>query len=893
MPYSRRYVTTIIILSIILASTLVSVVGATYTTTQSTNGNGVIIIKGPSPIKNAESKSEEDLTLMNEYLAVTFGIGTSPPWGIPNGYIIDAAPVVNGTPGEDVLAQLSFLVNGWGKWAKLTDIQVVENTSSEGIIKTIGYWGDIKVEITYVLRAGDNYLYIETKLTNEGNKTYDLLSGYAISFKRGWAFTPGFGTGRHYAPTPKEELGVLDDWVAGYDESFAIGLWAPYYTHLSTSIGWVDPLTKYSIKPGETKVFKAYLIFEPIGDTCRILSTVLKLKNESYGVVKGSVKTVEGSIVEKPIIVVEENDKPYCWYVGSKGTYSIELPPGNYTLHAEAKNHGPSTAASISLKANETLTVDFNDVTLPGKVIINVYRNDTKEPLDAKILISGGQISIVKYLQVSTVYTDIENVGKAVIELPPGTYTLTIGHGEGFISKPVKLENVVVEPGSELKYNVSINILVEPEKFGWYAADLHVHSNILDGRTPPKYLVTAELAAGLDFAFVSDHDSVVNYKEMEYWASKRGIPFIPSVEISPRWGHFNPYPIKHPEYLVYRGTPCKIFEAARKAGAIVIRVNHPYRGGYFYSWEKGELPGPYCPDWDVAEINGKWDSSDNKTLMKLWEFWNKGQRYYLTAGSDVHDVWSTPYVGYPRVYAYIPTKPTPEALAYAEKYGHTFITYGPLVFMNPLPGKTIPVSVNDTSIKLKLDLWAVDGLSKIVIVSRGQKVYEKTFTETPIHTQLEVELPVNKILPPNTSISWVSVMAWDTDGDIAITNPIWVSKEVVQPTITKTITSTKTVTETETVTTTETVTEKTTETVTETTTTTTTATHTVTTTSITTYTLTKTTTTTSVVTTSIPTTVTSTITTTVTETNVALSIGLLIVGLIIGAIIGVVITRRR
>ena len=441
-------------------------------------------------------------------------------------------------------------------------------------------------------------------------------------------------------------------------------------------------------------------------------------------------------------------------------------------------------------------TINFADVTSPGKVLINVYRADTGKPVDAKILISGGKVSIVRYLQVSTAYTDVENIGKAELNLAPGTYTLTVSYGGGFISKPVVLKDVKVESGTTLKYTVSIDILVKPKELGWYSADLHHHSNILDGRTPPDYLVVAQSAAALDFVFVSDHDSVVNHKEIAYWAEKRNMPFIPSVEISPNWGHFNPYPLPLGKDVLYRGTPSEIFKAAREAGAIVIRVNHPYRGGYFISWEKNELPGPYSPDWDVAEINGRWDRSDNKTLMKMWEFWNKGLKYYISAGSDTHDIWSSPYTGYPRVYAYIPAKPTPEAFAYAEKYGHSFITYGPLVFMEPLPGMTIPVK-DEKSISLKLNLWAVDGLSRLIIVSMGKRVYKKTFPDKPINIKLEVEIPIEKLFADNV-VSWISVMVWDADGDLAITNPVWISKEVVRPTITKTTTVTVTQTRVET-----------------------------------------------------------------------------------------------
>ncbi|RLG87595.1 MAG: hypothetical protein DRO18_03030 [Thermoprotei archaeon] len=792
---------------VLSALLLIILVGATLSVTLpavTAQVDGVRVIRGPTPIQEAEGTSFEDITLMNEYLAVTFGVGTSPPWGVPKYNIIDLAPVINGTVGNDVLAQFSFPVNGWGNWAQLTMIEVVENTTERGVIRVVGYWKDIRLETTYVLEAGKNYLYIETKLTNEGSKPYkNLVSGYAISFKRGWTFTPGFGTGKHYKPTLKEEVGVIDDWVSGYHEDFAVGIWAPYFTHLSTSTSWVDPFTIHTLNPGETKTFIAYLIVEPIGSTCKLLEDIIKLKGLDYGTVTGSVTTAEGEVVEKPIVVVEKEGKPYCWAVGSDGRYEIKLPPGTYELHAVAKGYGPSSKQTVKVEAGTTKALDFTDVTSPGKVVINVFESGSGKPLDAKILIGGGTKTIVYYLQKATAYTDFGNIGRAEITLAPGIYTLTISHGGGFISKPVVLKDVVVESGGTVTYNVSIDILIRPNELGWYSADLHHHSDILDGRTPPKYLVLAQSAAALDFIFVSDHDSVARHKEIAKWASLRGKPFIPSVEISPAWAHFNPYPIPLGKDILYRGTACELFKAAREAGAIVIRVNHPYvTAGYFAAQERGEIPGGYCEDWDVAEINGRWDSSDNKTLTKMWSLWNLGLDYYLTAGSDVHDVWASPYTGSPRVYAYIPGEPTPEAFAYAEKNGRTFITYGPLVFTDPLPGSIVAVE-DGTIVNVSINIFAVDNVSRLVVVSKGKFLVDEKITEGALRYTYTFSAPANELLG-NDTISWISVMVWDSDGDIAITNPIWVSKKVVKPVTTKTVTMsvTHTVTTTETYTTT-------------------------------------------------------------------------------------------
>ncbi|MCE4612731.1 MAG: CehA/McbA family metallohydrolase [Desulfurococcales archaeon] len=777
-------------------------------------GSSVKAVLGATPIPEGEAISGQDLTIMNEFLAATFAVGTLPPWGVTRGHIIDLSPVVDGVPRGDIIAQFSFPVNGWGNWATYETFEVVENTSERVVVRAVGFWKDIRVEITYTLEAGKNYIYLVTNLTNTGTSTYeDLVSGYAISLKKGWTFTPGFGTGRQYAPVPKEQVGAVEDWVAGYYEDFAVAIYAPYYTHLSTSTGWVDPFTIHTLEPGESRIFEGYLIVEPIGDICKLREDIMEIKGESGGTIRGVV-TAGGAPVPNPVIMVFKDEKPYCWGIGDEnGNYEITLPPGSYTLQATAKGFGLSSTKSITLEVGSIVTVDFTDVTRPGTVEVTAVDSRTGEPLDALIRISGGEAPIVKYLEVSVVYTDPDDVGRAEFQLPPGTYTIQVMHGAGFISEPVVFENVVVEEDALVSLEAEINFLVDPSEFGWYSADLHHHSDYLDGRTPPKYVIVAQSAAGLDFAFLSDHDYTANYGEMARYAEARGMPFLPSVEVSPNWAHFNPYPLPlNAAYEPIRGKACEMIAEMRSLGAIVVRINHPMTG-YFSAWERGEIPGGYCVDWDTAEINGWWGGSDEATLKKMWELWNYGIRKYLTAGSDVHDIWSSPYSGYPRVYAYIEGEPTPEKFALAEKNGRSYITYGPLVLsMNPMPGDTVVTTGN---IEVELEIFSADGLAKMEVVSGGEVILIETFNNTQSET-LQLSLDLLEELEEK-GFAWVQFIIYDKDEDRAITNPFWLVKdeniiisEELIPTVTETMRETVTTTETTTRTTTKTLVETTT-----------------------------------------------------------------------------------
>ncbi|MEM2009585.1 MAG: CehA/McbA family metallohydrolase [Thermosphaera sp.] len=820
---------------------------------------GVIVIKGPTPIMEGEAKGPEDVTIMNEYLAAAFGISTTPPWGIPPGHIIDLAPVAAGA--SDVLAQFSLPLNDWANWATITSFKIVENSTSRAIIEAIGQWKGLVVNYTYILESGKPYLRVIVTVTNNDTITYsNHIMGPAISLKRGWAYAPGFGSGR-IVTAPKSNYGITEDWVASYHQDYALGLYAPNYTHIALHSSFVDAFYQVTLAPGDSRVFDAYIIVFPEGDLCKIAETVQSIKGEGLASVHGNVLTTTGNQLPSGVVMVESQGRPYCWSLVRNGSYSFSLPaPRSYSIYALAKAHAPSTKANLTLNPGDDVEYNFTDVIPPGRIILRVFRNDTGEPTDARILISGGYVPPVMYLATTTVYTDVFNVGTALIDLAPGTYNLTVDKGSGFISTN-KTVSVSVASEQTLEINVTVDILFKPWERGWYMVDLHHHSDWMDGRTPPDQLVVAQLASALDILFVSDHDYVGNCPVIQAIAQARSVPFVCGVEISPDWAHFNVYPILDPSKLLYRGTMREIITSARAAGAIVVRANHPYIGGLFIAQEMNNIPGGYYEDWDAAEINGPWGSNNQRTLTKMFTLWDFNIRKYLTAGSDVHDVVMQTYTGKPRVVAYLPNGPDPISLALAEKYGRTFITYGPFVFTNPLPGSTVGAVSLSSNISITVELYSALGLSRLEVYGKGGRLIQNIPLGGVASTVLDLSIPASTITN-GTESGYIVVIAYDLSGNRAINNPIWIDVNTYPVTTTERITETETITQTQisTVTTTQTATVTTTSIRTETTT----------------FTSETTLTTTQVYTTTHTTEKTETLTTTITQTDM-LSIGVVAV----------------
>jgi hypothetical protein len=183
--------------------------------------------------------------------------------------------------------------------------------------------------------------------------------------------------------------------------------------------------------------------------------------------------------------------------------------------------------------------------------------------------------------------------------------------------------------------------LFDPTARHWYSADLHHHADQAEAVTPPADLARSELAAGLDLLFVSDHDSTANHGPLQAIAARRGTAFIPGIELSASWGHFNAYPLSIGRRLAIDTATASIDEIIKEAGrlgAAVVQVNHPFIPyGYFTSVSTGVAPGGFNPAFDLIEINAEEPAADPKVLQTLSHFWNAAHHYYLTAGTATHD----------------------------------------------------------------------------------------------------------------------------------------------------------------------------------------------------------------------------------------------------------------
>ena len=691
---------------------------------------------------------------------------TAPPWAIPRGALIDAAPVTEGVIGRDRIAFADFLPDSWSAWPSTDQhVSIVTDTPALAVVKAVRDWNAVVIETTWSLKAGDDSVHIVVTMTNHGAAPVEnIQSGLVLWSQGGFLFgVPGLP---HTVEGPAG--GAMSDRIVAYDRDWAIALHEPGFDRFG--YGQRDLYLRHTLPPGGARTFEGWLQVVPRGDLAPVVAAEIARKHLPSGRLTGRVTAAGGGTVATPVVMVEKEGVPYAWTpADDAGRYAIDLPTGAYTVYATGEGYSETPRTPMTIAQGSATVQDFAGVEPPGKVRFALTDQETGAPIDGRIDIVQGQKPVVEYLGKHTFFTELAPKGQTEIALAPGVYRFSVGSGAGFTASPVEVP-ATVSPGKTQTLSVAIRRQFDPAKSGWYAADMHHHSDQEDGVTPPADVARAELAAGLDVLFLSDHDTTINHVAIQAIADARGMPFIPSMELSPSWGHFNAYPLRlgePPRLELNAASVQEVFAEARRLGATAIQVNHPYDPGegWFASLDRGVAKGGFDPDFDLIEINGAQPDKDATVLASAWRFWNQGRRYYLTAGSDTHDVWNG-VSGDARVYVHIDGALTTDRFIDALKRGHAFVSHGPIVFPDHMFGETVTLKAGQSA-TLGFDLEAVDGLKQATVIANGKSIDVVHYTG---QTTAHLTAPVTGSTP-----GWIAVTVEDAKGMTAYTDPIWVA----------------------------------------------------------------------------------------------------------------------
>lgn len=113
-----------------------------------------------------------------------------------------------------------------------------------------------------------------------------------------------------------------------------------------------------------------------------------------------------------------------------------------------------------------------------------------------------------------------------------------------------------------------------PPGMDLFSGDMHMHTIYSDGEPTPVGLTLAAMFSYLDFAALSEHNTIDGARLAHTLLAKHGFsyPLIVGEEITTPWAHLNAYPLQ--TLISWRLTPQGTVAAAHRQGA-VIQWNHP------------------------------------------------------------------------------------------------------------------------------------------------------------------------------------------------------------------------------------------------------------------------------------------------------------------------------
>lgn len=771
------------------------------------------VIMGATPIDQGMAIHEKDFTIYNSKLAASFAVGSNNYWNMTNGSILDIAVRKGDKFGVDLVNDIEFLPDLWtatGAYkgenllkVPASSITYRQNADSIVVTAQTRYWTaghtlPLSVTIEYSLGVGKNYISLKTTVENpEGNEAYEnMYSGYSLSTLAASMYGPfGFypdvkitGIGVGADKDVKEKYG---EFVVTYGKDYAVAVQLDGANSYKGSSGYKDVYTHRTIESGKKYVYDGEILVIDKGETAPVLERYID-KNPSIpaAIVQGEVKDSSGKSVAGAYIIVSKKGsyketvkshgadtvkkdilQPLVWKIADeKGRFSMPLPQDDYEMHVEAMGYTPSDKQQVNLRRDTNLVFSVKD----GAHVTFRVKDEMGKPVHARVMVSG-ITSTIKTLG-GTVFFSNPKTHEISFNLaaPENDVTFSIMHGNNFETLPVTLTKKI-KPRDNITEDISVSTLIKPNARHWYSADVHQHSDIGDGASPTKELYKGQLAAGLNLLAISDHDSVANDAEMGTLARASGKAFIPSLEVSPGWGHWGILGVDYTKPPISPNlTPAEIIKAGHDMGAVVV-VNHPYTDYGFFANREGVRGGKDkgSDDFDLLEIQSTINLTDPKNIDKraldlAMSYWDKGAAKYLISGSDQHDVTSGLYPGLIRTYAHVEGDLNTKSYLQALKAGNSYVTMGPII--TPVAGSQFGSTQKVTAGKplvLSTDLQAVNGLKSIEVISEGKVVEKKEFNNTTSAVKYTVSLHPTKD-------TWYNFIVLDGKGRYAVTNPIWV-----------------------------------------------------------------------------------------------------------------------
>ncbi len=192
-------------------------------------------------------------------------------------------------------------------------------------------------------------------------------------------------------------------------------------------------------------------------------------------------------------------------------------------------------------------------------------------------------------------------------ELEPGTWHVIIGlyrlapDGTGYsLTAEVTTSRGVLRPdpvpaSPPLTDRPPRRVLPASDGRRWLAGDLHLHTMHSDGALPVAGVARLVAERGLDFAAITDHNTVSHHAELPAAADRYGITLVPGQEVTTDTGHASA--LGDVGWIDFRGPADDWLAATERRGGL-MSINHPIGGhvswtmplAWWLAWDPGAIP---------------------------------------------------------------------------------------------------------------------------------------------------------------------------------------------------------------------------------------------------------------------------------------------------------------
>lgn len=354
--------------------------------------------------------------------------------------------------------------------------------------------------------------------------------------------------------------------------------------------------------------------------------------------------------------------------------------------------------------------------------------------------------------------------GRFDFDLEKGNYTLTFFKDSQYKAhtEELTIKNQLPQRFPEIR----LERVFDLNEAGYYSADLHQHSIYSDGKNSPFDMYLFDQAMNMDFAALTDHNSVDGTAEF----LKTGDVFkdtfsVAGVEVtSADKGHINVLNTDRTfDYAFETEDDVLAMLEEARSDTSFVQINHPARldvMGFDYLEKLPEF------DFDGYELwNGKAElpmSGTNLAAKEKWfEYLNEGYFIPATAGSDNHG-YETQHSQTPRTY-FRTDDPTLEGFLSALKSGHSFLSNGPVVLAD-IGGASYGEAVSAGTHTLKLNVLYNDAIGDIRVILNGKVYSETNAADSAFENESALELQAG---------DYIVIEVETPNGGYALTNPVF------------------------------------------------------------------------------------------------------------------------